>query len=58
MNQLENKIDTLIENLKRTPDIGIIQAGSVYRIVNRSTGAVLETCHTAEYAQKALEKYR
>ncbi len=55
---LETKIDSLIQKLKRTPDVGMIQAGPEYRIVNRSTGEVLEVCYTEEYALRALELYR
>lgn len=55
---LEQKIDNLIERLQQTPDVGILQAGSEYRIVNRNTGETLETCYTAEYANRALEKIR
>ena len=58
MNTLETKIDSLIQKLERTADVGMIQAGPEYRIVNRSTGKVLEVCHTEEYAKRALELYR
>lgn len=55
---LEQKIDSLIERLRNTPDIGMIQSGKEYRIVNRSTGEILETCHDEGYAKRALEQYR
>ena len=55
---LEQKIDNLIERLQRTPDIGIIQAGSEYRIVNRSTGEILDSCYDEGYAMRVLEQYR
>lgn len=58
MNTLEQKIDSLIERLERTPDIGMIQAGKEFRIVNRSTGEVLERCHDEGYAKRVLEQYR
>jgi hypothetical protein len=58
MKALENKIDNLIQSLENFPDIGIIQAGPEYRIVNRSTGEILETCHTEDYAKRVLEQYR
>jgi hypothetical protein len=58
MNTLENKIDNLIESLQRTPDIGLIQAGSEYRIVNRSTGEILDSCYDEGYAKRVLEQYR
>jgi hypothetical protein len=58
MNTLENKIDSLIERLQRTPDIGLIQAGSEFRIVNRSTGEILERCYTESAARLVLEQYR
>lgn len=58
MNPLESKIDNLIESLQRTPDIGLIQAGKEFRIVNRSTGKVLDSCYDEGYARKALEQYR
>ena len=58
MNTLEQKIDNLIESLQRTPDIGIIQAGREYRIVNRSTGEVLDSCYDEGYAKRVLEQYK
>ena len=58
MNTLEQKIDNLIERLQRTPDIGMIQAGKEYRIINRSTGEVLVTCYDEGYAKRVLEQYR
>ena len=50
MNTLEQKIDNLIERLQRTPDIGMIQAGKEFRIVNRSTGEILDSCYDEGYA--------
>ena len=56
--ELENKIDNLIETLQRTPDIGMIQAGKEFRIVNRSTGEILDSCYDEGYAKRVLEQYR
>lgn len=58
MNTLEQKIDSLIERLERTPDIGMIQAGKEFRIVNRSTGEVLERCYTESAARLVLELHK
>jgi len=58
MNTLEQKIDNLIERLQRTPDIGMIQAGKEFRIVNRSTGEILDSCYDEGYAMRVLEQYR
>lgn len=58
MSTLEQKIDNLIERLQRTPDIGMIQAGPEYRIINRSTGEILERCYTEEAARLVLELHR
>lgn len=55
---LAGRMDTLTQSLERTPDVGMIQAGREYRIIDRSTGKVLEVCHTQEYALRALESYR
>ena len=55
---LSDRMSNLITALQNRPDVGLIQAGSEYRIVNRSTGEVLETCHTEDYAKKMLEKYK
>ena len=58
MNTLEQKIDNLIERLRNTPDIGMIQAGKEFRIVNRSTGEVLDSCYDEGYAKRVLEQYK
>ncbi len=58
MNTLEQKIDNLIERLRNTPDIGMIQAGKEFRIVNRSTGEILDSCYDEGYAMRVLEQYR
>ena len=58
MNTLEQKIDNLIERLRNTPDIGMIQAGKEFRIVNRSTGEILDSCYDEGYAKRVLEQYR
>jgi hypothetical protein len=55
---LEQKINNLIESLQQTPDIGIIQAGPEYRIVNRSTGEILERCYTESAAKLVLELHK
>lgn len=56
--ELEKKIDSLIERLQKTPDIGMIQVGSKFRIINRNTGEILETCYTEEAARLVLELHR
>lgn len=58
MNILEQKIDSLIERLQRTPDIGMIQAGKEFRIINRNTGEILDSCYDEGYAKRVLEQYK
>lgn len=55
---LEQKIDSLIERLRNTPDISLLIAGPEYRIINRSTGEVMERCYTESAAKLVLELHK